>query len=141
MVEDKQLKFDIASQRLRDIAEWVTESERAYYRLMTSKVNTYTRKDEGPNIDYRDYRQWYGAISTVWKLVKPYIDDEDEVEKMEDLREPLKEFSLYGGEGSEVYLDDIEDFHDKVNQLRIDVGLDIPRTQEENPVEKFREEY
>lgn len=94
------------------------------------------------NPGYENLRNYFLEIKNLFRTVKRYADEEgDHQETIKTINDDLESLGKkFNQDGSLEYLgsdskilEDLEDLDDKVQGLRMDVGLDIPRKKNYNP--------
>lgn len=109
-MSEKNIEWNIGSHRIEFIGELTTQ-----VRIKFNKAVSETTKG--------NVRNYLNALETLWFDIRNYVNDDREKvdQKLEDIRKMIEE-----GEDPSTILKEIKDIDKKINNERINLGLDIP---------------
>jgi len=122
MSREKELEWNLSSSRTQFIGELVSHVRIKFHQALKEPTKG-------------NVRNYLNSLEALWFYIKIYVEDKDFIEdvdqKLSDSRDSLK-----GSEASSV-LDSLRPVDQKINQKRVDLGLDISSKSRPEPGEEL----
>jgi len=131
-VKEGKTEFDLRQALLKQIGKFTQQTALTYRNALRNKSKA-------------NLQEYFYELKALFRCIKRYsdTDDEEQQERIKNIKEEMEEFSekLGEGVGTEFHIlednlqafKDLEKLDDEVQKLRMEVGLDIPRKKEYDP--------
>jgi len=119
-------EWDLRQYRLEMIGKLSQEKTMIYLQTIREK-------------ELENLKDYFYILKAIYRNIKGYAKKQEKTEKLkeideliEELDEKLEADQVYEEERREIF-QELEDLEDEIQELRMDVGLDIPQETEYDP--------